>query len=75
MVQVDGVRTNSGGSGEKEEGRSEGSDYNNIHVLVLVCSNCPCDLDQAVLRQFERWIYVPLPDNNARQCMMSMLNP
>jgi len=70
MVQVDGVRSNNKGSGSEFNDEEE-QQIN--HVLVLGCSNCPWDLDEAVLRRFERRIYVPLPDEDARLSLINMM--
>mmetsp|Transcript_48953 Transcript_48953/g.72778 ORF Transcript_48953/g.72778 Transcript_48953/m.72778 type:complete len:565 (-) Transcript_48953:123-1817(-) len=61
MVQVDGVL---GGASGDTGGSTGGS------VLVLGCSNCPWDLDDAVVRRFQRRIYVPLPDEKARDALV-----
>ena len=62
MIQMEGLvkRTNDteGGGGT---------------VLVLACTNCPWDLDPAVLRRFPRRLFVPLPDAPARQAMLQHL--
>lgn len=42
-------------------------------LLVLGCTNCPWDLDEAVLRRFQRRIYVPLPDPQARKVLIQNL--
>merc|ERR1719469_1356956 len=55
MVRVDGVNSNNN---------------TNKNVLVLGCTNCPWDLDQAVLRRFQRRIYVPLPDITTRRVLL-----
>ena len=43
------------------------------NVLVLGCTNCPWDIDAAVLRRFPRRIYVPLPDRAARVALLENL--
>jgi SpoVK/Ycf46/Vps4 family AAA+-type ATPase len=57
MIQLDGI---------------QGSD-NEGHVLVVACTNCPWDVDDAVMRRFPRRIYVPLPDADARRGLITSL--
>lgn len=52
------------------EGIAKTGDAN---VLVLACTNCPWDIDPAVLRRFPRRIYVPLPDSEARRGLLEHL--
>ncbi|KAL7525448.1 hypothetical protein ACHAXR_003161 [Thalassiosira sp. AJA248-18] len=63
MVQMDGIVS----------GNSDGDDDVCHRVLVLGCSNCPWDIDDAVMRRFQRRIYVPLPDINARRFLLNRL--
>ena len=64
MVQVDGVA--SGGSDDLDVQH---------RVLVIGCTNCPWDIDDAVMRRFQRRIYIPLPDVEARKALLrNMLN-
>ena len=60
MQQVDGITTN------------KDSDISH-RVLVLGCSNCPWDIDDAAMRRLERRIYVPLPDEEARRFLLQKL--
>ena len=43
------------------------------NVLVVACTNCPWDVDDAVMRRFPRRIYVPLPDAEARRGLLKAL--
>ena len=61
MVQMDGIVS---GNGDDDVAH---------RVLVLGCSNCPWDIDDAVMRRFQRRIYVPLPDFNARRFLLNRL--
>ena len=58
MVQMDGISKNGNGT---------------RHVLVLACTNCPWDVDSAVLRRFPRRLLVPLPDSDARRGLLDHL--
>jgi SpoVK/Ycf46/Vps4 family AAA+-type ATPase len=64
MVQVDGVASATSNEEDGDLGR---------RVLVLGCSNCPWDIDDAVMRRFQRRIYVPLPDAEARRFLLDKL--
>jgi SpoVK/Ycf46/Vps4 family AAA+-type ATPase len=55
------------------DGIVKGSDSNGKHLLVISCTNCPWDIDSAVLRRFPRRIYVPLPDKVTRKQLVKML--
>lgn len=43
------------------------------HLLLIACTNCPWDIDSAVLRRFPRRIYIPLPDQNSRAALLKNL--
>lgn len=59
MTQVDGIAS-SGGDNE-------------AHLLLIACTNCPWDLDAAVLRRFPRRILIDLPDVETRTALLKHL--
>ena len=68
MVQVDGVASGGGGGGGG--GSSDGADDMQHRVLIVGCTNTPWDIDDAVMRRFQRRIYIPLPDAEARGALL-----
>ena len=48
-------------------------DKNVKHLLVIAATNCPWDIDLAVLRQFPRIIYIPLPKSTTRKVLLKNL--
>jgi spastin len=67
MVQMDGCKKDmiSSVAGEATE---------NL-ILVIGCTNCPWDIDDAIMRRFQRRIYIPLPDAETRKAVLqSILN-
>jgi spastin len=59
MVQMDGLTGNSSAS--------------STNVLVVGCTNCPWNVDDAILRRFPRRIMIPLPDMEARIVLLQKL--
>jgi SpoVK/Ycf46/Vps4 family AAA+-type ATPase len=45
----------------------------NIHVYVIGATNKPWNLDKAFIRRFQKRIYVPLPDKQARVQLLKLL--
>ena len=41
-------------------------------ILVLGATNSPWDLDSSVIREFERRVYIPMPDAEARSKMVKI---
>merc|ERR1712238_73299 len=70
MTNLDGIVKNGGGGGG---GGSDGNDKNGKHLLVIAATNCPWDIDSAVLRRFPRRIYIPLPDPTTRKALLKNL--
>ncbi|KAJ1684967.1 hypothetical protein LUZ63_016357 [Rhynchospora breviuscula] len=50
----------------------QGVGHNDDKVLILAATNTPYALDQAVRRRFDKRIYIPLPDQKARQHMFKV---
>jgi SpoVK/Ycf46/Vps4 family AAA+-type ATPase len=40
---------------------------------VIACTNCPWDIDGAILRRFPKRVFVPLPDEAAREALLKAL--
>lgn len=73
--EIDSLCGKRGGEGENETGRRikteflvqmQGVSNDNEGILVLGASNVPWELDPAIRRRFEKRIYIPLPDLQAR---------
>lgn len=82
LDEADAVLSSRKSDGEHEASRRlktefmiqmEGITSNENSVLVLACTNCPWDMDSAVLRRFQRRIFVPLPDAAARDALLKSL--
>ncbi|OHS94497.1 ATPase, AAA family protein [Tritrichomonas foetus] len=54
----------------KLEGIDTSSKENNI--FVLAATNFPWDLDEALLRRFQKRVYIPLPDFDGRKSLILM---
>jgi SpoVK/Ycf46/Vps4 family AAA+-type ATPase len=67
MIQMDGIRSNNS--------NNTNSNTNSKSKLVLVvgCTNCPWDVDAAVLRRFPKRLYIPLPDEETRRGLIQQL--
>lgn len=64
MTNMDGI---------VKSGGDESGDENGKNLLVIAATNCPWDIDSAVLRRFPRRIYVPLPDPTTRKALLKNL--
>jgi SpoVK/Ycf46/Vps4 family AAA+-type ATPase len=79
--ELDALLSGRGGGDEHEASRRMKTEFMtemdgfNAHtqlVIVLGATNCPWDIDAAVLRRFEKRIYVPLPDQQARETLFEI---
>lgn len=79
--EIDSLCTSRDGGGESEASRRikteflvqmQGVGNEKGNVLVLGATNCPWDLDPAIRRRFERRIYIPLPEVEARQRLFEL---
>ncbi|KAK8885086.1 Katanin p60 ATPase-containing subunit A1 [Tritrichomonas musculus] len=81
--EIDSVASQRGGGQEHEASRRmkaqlltklEGIDsaVETSQVFVLAATNFPWDLDEALLRRFQKRIYIPLPDVEGRLAILTM---
>ncbi len=50
----------------------QGVGHDDDGLLVLGATNIPWDLDPAVRRRFQKKIYIPLPDEEARRVLFKI---
>jgi len=50
----------------------QGVGKDNDGILIIAATNLPWDLDTAIRRRFDKRIYIPLPDKNARKEMFKI---
>jgi vacuolar protein-sorting-associated protein 4 len=50
----------------------QGVGHDDTGILVLGATNIPWDLDPAVRRRFQKKIYIPLPEDIARQTLFKL---
>lgn len=62
MIQMDGIASRAKNTNDIEH-----------KTLLIGCTNCPWDVDDAIMRRFQRRIYVPLPDKAARTTLWKNL--
>lgn len=65
LVQIDGAAQ----AGDDEE-EGDGKPKN---IIVLGATNLPWDLDLAVIRRLDKRIYIPLPDEHAREELFKIM--
>ncbi|KAH0787368.1 ATPase, AAA family protein [Histomonas meleagridis] len=81
--EIDSIASQRGSGSEHEASRKmkaqlltklEGIDSatENSQVFVLAATNFPWDLDEALVRRFQKRIYIPLPDEEGREAILRM---
>ena len=73
-------RRRAGGAEEQEASRRFKTEWmvqmdsaSSNNLIVMGCTNCPWDIDDAILRRMNRRIYVPLPDRQGRLFLWKQL--
>ena len=56
------------------EGMSSLADEPGKIVMVLAATNFPWDIDEALRRRLEKRIYIPLPNEDGREALVSDMN-
>ncbi|PNF36744.1 hypothetical protein B7P43_G11574 [Cryptotermes secundus] len=57
LIQMDGINSSSG---------------ENKVIMVLAATNHPWDIDEAFRRRFEKRVYIPLPNDEARSALLKL---
>lgn len=80
--EIDSIASQRGSQGEHEASRRmkaqlltrlEGIDGTDASsVFVMAATNFPWDLDEALLRRFQKRVYIPLPDEAGREAILTM---
>jgi katanin p60 ATPase-containing subunit A1 len=81
--EIDSIASQRGGGSENEASRKmkaqlltsiEGADsVGDSSVFILAATNFPWDLDEALLRRFQKRIYIPLPDAEGRETILKKM--